>query len=138
MEVLAKVSPLRVGLILLAVCGLAWISLEGDPRWSSIMALITLLVGIGFLAKKLVRRRSINGTGWIVLLAGCGLVIGLLFGPITLFYMALKTGLHGHGAEFTRAEMLWFIDRILLWAVSGLLAGAGLGFFLFASNQEAN
>jgi hypothetical protein len=138
MEVLAKVPPLRVGLILLAICGLAWISLEGDPRWSSIMALITLLVGIGFLAEKLVRGRTINGKGWIVLLAGCGLVIGLLFGPVALFYMALKTGLHGHGAEFNRAEMLWFVDRILLWAVSGLLAGAGLGFLTSTFKQEAN
>ena len=138
MEALEKVRPLKVGLIVLAICGLAWISLEGDPRWSSIMALITLLVGIGFLAKKLVRGRTINGKGWIVLLAGCGLVIGLLFGPATLFYMALKTGLHGHGAEFSRAEMLWFIDRILLWVVSGLLAGAGLGFLTSALKQEAN
>ena len=138
MEALEKVRPLKVGLIVLAICGLAWISLEGDPRWSSIMALITLLVGIGFLAKKMIRGRSINGIGWIVLLAGCGLVIGLLFGPVTLFYMALKTGLHGHGAEFTRADMSWFIDRILLWAISGLLAGAGLGFLTSAFKQEAN
>ena len=138
MKALEKVHPLKVGLILLAACGLAWISLEGDPRWSSIMALITLLVGIGYLVKKLVRGRTINGIGWIVLLAGCGLVIGLLFGPTTLFYMALKTGLHGHGAEFTRAEMLWFIDRIILWAVSGLLAGAGLGFLISAFKQGAN
>jgi hypothetical protein len=137
-ELLEKVRPLKVGLILLAVCGLAWISLEGDPRWSSIMALITLLVGIGFLAKKLVRGRTVNGIRWIVLLAGCGLVIGLLFGPVTLFYMALKTGLHGHGAEFTRDEMLWFIDGILLWAISGLLAGAGLGFLTSTFRQEAN
>jgi hypothetical protein len=137
-EVIEKVSPLKIGLILLAVCGLAWISLEGEPRWSSIMALFTLLVGIGYLAIKLVRGRTINGIGWIVLLAGSGLVIGLLFGPVTLFYMALKTGLHGHGAEFTRAEMLWFIDRIILWAVSGLVAGAGLGFLTSAFKQKAN
>ncbi|GMQ79482.1 MAG: hypothetical protein BMS9Abin02_2079 [Anaerolineae bacterium] len=138
MEVLEKIPTLKVGLILLAVYGFAWISLEGDPRWSSIMALITLLVGAGYLAKKLVRGRTINGIGWMVLLASCGLVIGLLFGPFTLFYMALKTGLHGHWAEFTRAEMLWFIDGILLWVVSGLLAGAVLGFLTTAFKQGAN
>lgn len=118
---------MRFGLITLAIFGFSWISLEGDPRWSSIMAFTTLLVGIGFLAKRLIGGRTINRYGWIILLAGCGLALGLVFAPTTLIFMAFKTGLHGHGAEFTRAEMEWFLDRVSLWAAAALLAGAGLG-----------
>ena len=118
---------LRIGLIILSIFSLAWISLEGDPRWSSIMAFTTLLVGIGFLVKKLIGGRIISRNGWTILLVGYGLVLGLLFAPAVLIFMAFKTGLHGHGVEFTRVEFEWFLSRVSLWAAAGLLAGAGLG-----------
>ena len=127
MERARRIPLHNIGLIVLGLFGLAWISLEGAPRWSAIMAFTTLLVGIGILTKKLFGDRRVNKYGWLVLFAGCGLAVGLLFAPATLFFMAIKTGLHGHGAEFTRAEMGWFLDRISLWAAAGLLAGAGLG-----------
>jgi hypothetical protein len=41
--------------------------------------------------------------------------------------MALKTGLHAHGHEFTRAEIAWVLGRTPLWALAGLFAGLGVG-----------
>ena len=52
---------------------------------------------------------------------------GLGFGLLTLLIMAVKTGLHGHGPEFSPAEISWVIDQIPLWSLVGLLAGLGVG-----------
>ena len=127
MERARRIPLHNIGLIVLGLFGLAWISLEGAPRWSAIMAFTTLLVGIGILAKKFFSDRRVNKYGWIVLFAGCGLAVGLLFAPATLLFMAIKTGLHGHGTEFTRTEIEWFLDRVTLWTAAGLMAGVGLG-----------
>ena len=134
-----RIPLLRTGLIILAIFGFAWISLEGDPRWSLIMAFTALLVGSAYLIKRLIIGRTISRYVWIFLLASCGLALGLLFAPTTLIFMAIKTGLHGHGAEFTRAEIEWLFDRIALWAAAGLLAGAGLGLLItgFQRSREA-
>jgi hypothetical protein len=41
--------------------------------------------------------------------------------------MAVKTGLHAHGPEFTPAEINWVLQQTPIWTAAGLLAGLGLG-----------
>jgi hypothetical protein len=59
--------------------------------------------------------------------AGLGLFIGLGSAFMTLILRAVKTGLHGHGPEFSQAEIEWVIGQIPLWTLAGLIAGLGLG-----------
>jgi len=44
----------------------------------------------------------------------------------TLFLMALKTGIHAHGPEYTMAEVAWVWRQLPLWVAAGTLAGTGL------------
>ena len=53
--------------------------------------------------------------------------MGLIFGALTLAFMAIKTGLHGHGPEFAPDEISWVISQMPLWAMFGFLVGGGLG-----------
>jgi NhaP-type Na+/H+ or K+/H+ antiporter len=46
---------------------------------------------------------------------------------LTLVFMAIKTGLHAHGPEFTLQEIQWVSQQTPLWAAVGLLIGLGLG-----------
>ena len=46
--------------------------------------------------------------------------------------MAIKTGLHAHGPEFSGSELDWVLQQIPMWALVGLLGGLGLGFLLKA------
>jgi hypothetical protein len=56
-----------------------------------------------------------------------GFLFGLGCGLMTLLLMVLKTGLHGHGPEFSPAEINWVWGQIPLWGLVGLLGGLGLG-----------
>ena len=64
---------------------------------------------------------------WLGITAVLGLLFGLASGLLTLLFMAVKTGLHAHGPEFTPTEVNWLIQQIPLWMAVGLLAGLGLG-----------
>ncbi len=61
---------------------------------------------------------------------------GLLFGLgsvfLTLFFMAMKTGLHAHGPEFTSFEINWVLQQAPIWAAAGVVAGLGLGLLMKA------
>ena len=65
-------------------------------------------------------------TGEVV---GVASVVGTLSGVmavgLTLIFMALKTGLHAHGPEFTPREINWLIQQLPLWSIIGLLLGIG-------------
>jgi hypothetical protein len=64
---------------------------------------------------------------WLIATAVLGLLFGLGSGLLTLVFMAVKTGLHAHGPEFTIQQIRWVIQQIPLWTIAGLLAGLGLG-----------
>ncbi len=65
-----------------------------------------------------------------------GLLAGAFAGPLSLFFMVLKTGLHAHGPEFTAAEINWVLQHIPFWGISGALGGLGIG-LLLASRYTA-
>jgi hypothetical protein len=54
-----------------------------------------------------------------------GLVAGLVVAPLTLLWMAFKTGIHGHGgvADFTASQILSVIDGAPFWTLAGGLLG---------------
>ncbi len=63
----------------------------------------------------------------VALAVAAGVVYGVGVALLTLGLMALKTGLHAHGPEYSTAQIVWVWRQAPLWAVAGALAGLGLG-----------
>ena len=73
----------------------------------------------------------------LLLTAVFGLVLGAGSGLATLIFMAVKTGLHTHGPEFSQAEIEWVLGNLTLWTAVGLLVGLGLG-LIWAGLERRN
>ena len=70
---------------------------------------------------------------WLAFTTGTGLLFGAGSVLVSLLLIAIKTGLHAHGPEFTIAEIQWVWQQLLLWSVVGMLAGLGVGLIM---NQQ--
>jgi hypothetical protein len=132
-----RVPGLKWLAILTAVYSIIWISLEGK-MWQ----VLVLSCGLTILMAGAIYQRRIGGrtpsiSRWLLLCALAGAVLGLLFGPLTILLMVLKTGLHGHGPEFTPEEINWIIDRIPLFMILGALITSGLGALLAGFNDRS-
>lgn len=110
--------------VVVAAYGVIWIALEGDLARVLLLGLGVTMVAVGHLARRLpppytsgFRRLLVGGA--LGLLAGAGAALA------TLALMALKTGLHAHGPEFTVEEIRWVVSRLPWWAAGGALAGLG-------------
>lgn len=112
---------------------LIWIPLEGNLRRAVAMGVVTTAVLLMHGWQRYGAGRVVSLGRWL----GKTAVFGLLFGAgsslLTLAAMAVKTGLHAHGPEFTPAEIIWVWQQLPLWAMAGLLAGLGAG--LVIGNQ---
>ncbi|MBK6712462.1 MAG: hypothetical protein IPG51_19355 [Chloroflexi bacterium] len=80
---------------------LVWISLEGSLAGVVIMGTGTTAVSLAYLAQRYLGGRSWSLRAWLGRTAVLGLLFGLGSGVLTLVFMAVKTGLHAHGPEFT-------------------------------------
>lgn len=130
MMIPARLPGLKGATILLALYAAAWITLEGD-----LLRVVALAIGVTFVAlghgvQRYVGGRRLSLRGWLALAAGVGLAAGAGSGVLTLLFMALKTGLHAHGPEFTTAEIAWVTSRLAGWAAGGVTAGLGIGLLL--------
>jgi hypothetical protein len=126
-QVPAKLPGLRAGLILLAVYLVVWIPLEGNLWRALLLGAWSCAVGLAHLIQRHLGGRTFSPWQWLGLWAGSGLLLGLGSGLLTLVAMAMKTGLHNHGPEFSRAEISWVIAQTPVWTVAGLLAGLAIG-----------
>ena len=105
---------------------LVWVPLEGNLTRVVIMALGTTAVSILHFIPWYTNRWTVSRIGYWAGTAVLGLFAGLGSGLLTLFFMALKTGLHAHGPEFTPAEISWVWRQLPWWTAAGFLAGSGL------------
>lgn len=110
-----------------------WISLEGDLRRVVLLAVWTMLVALGHWARRW-QKRPFSVMGWVGKTAVFGILLGAGSALLALFFMALKTGLHAHGPEFTAAEINWVMRQIPLWTVVGALAGSGFGLLSYKNS----
>jgi hypothetical protein len=129
MKIPTKIPGMRWLTAIVGLYGLIWISLEG-ALWQAILLALGLgLLGASYLLQRSLGGRNISAGRWMMLSFVLGGGGGLACNLLTLVLMAIKTGLHGHGPEFTPAEIGWLFRQVPLWAIAGGLAGLGLGMF---------
>ena len=138
MQVPERIPGLKAATILLGLYAAVWISLEGALSQVVVMGAAVTAVAAGHLLQKYLGGRRLPVGRWLAVTAAVGLSIGLGSGVLTLVFMAVKTGLHAHGPEFTPAEIAWVLHQIPLWTLAGLLAGLGLGFLSAAASESVN
>ena len=135
-----KLPPRIPGLKLLTVIAglfaVLWISLEGALWQVVLLAVALALLSAGYITQRLLGGREISSSRWLLLCGALGASIGLGCGLLVLVLMAIKTGLHGHGPEFTPAEIEWVVSQIPLWTLAGLIAALGLGLLALAFTRR--
>jgi len=126
-----NLPALRWVSILTAIYGAIWIPLEGNLKRVILLGGLLGLTLLGYLAQKMLAGRSLSTGKWLTVMAFTGLAFGLFTAIMTLLLMGIKTGLHGHGPEFSVEEFSWVISRTLVWAAAGSLGGSGIGLLLW-------
>lgn len=138
MRIPATIPHIKAVFVVVGVLAVGWMALEGDLAREILMAAIIWLPGLAYGITRLAqgtefggrrgRRRGLRSVGrWLLLTAVVGALAGAGLALLTLFLMALKTGLHAHGPEYTAGEIAWVWAQLPLWAAVGGLAGLGVG-----------
>ncbi|UCC51462.1 MAG: hypothetical protein JSV68_20495 [Anaerolineaceae bacterium] len=112
------------------VCAVFWVTIEGDLQLTLLFGVLTTIVIVGTIARKFLAGRTLTLAVWLLTAVVMGALLGLGSGLLTLLLMAVKTGLHAHGPEFSAMEVSWVLQQIPLWVVAGLVAGLGVGLLL--------
>jgi hypothetical protein len=114
-----------------------WGVLEGDIRRVQLFGFLSAAAGLAYLFQRIMAGRKLAPLSGLALLALWGLALGVGTALMTLFLMAVKTGLHAHGPEFTPLEIALVGQRLPLWAGAGLLASIGAGLLLLSHNRSS-
>lgn len=109
------------------IYGIIWMATEGELYRAVIMAFLIISLAAGYLIQRYLAARTLSVRSWILALAGLGALFGASLAMLTLVFMAVKTGLHSHGLEFTQDQVSWVLSQIPLWGVAGFVGGLGLG-----------
>lgn len=136
MQVPKTLPGLKWFTIVAAIFGVIWISLEGGLWQVILMATLVVLASAGFIFQRFFGGHQLSRSSWLMVTTLFGLVMGICLPIFTLVFMAVKTGLHGHGPEFSPAEIEWVIRQTPIWAITGLLAGLGIGVLLIGITQN--
>ncbi len=132
MTIPSTIPGLRLATGLLAVYGLIWIGLEGDLLRVTLLGVGATAVAMVYVVQCRLGGRTLRLPVWLTVAGAAGLAVGLGAVPVTLFLMALKTGLHAHGPEFTADEIARVWGQLPLWGLVGLLVGLGVGLIVAA------
>lgn len=125
--------PLRIRYlaIILGMLFFLWIPIEDT---SEIPALLFAMATSAWLATTFLARVNKSFPSILLNYLLMGTLAGIAVTPLTLTFMAVKTGLHGHSApDFTTQQMISIIRRTPIWLVGGFLIGLGSG--LWFSNR---
>ena len=122
-----RLPALRLLTILLLLYSAVWIALEGSLLRVSLLAGLLALVLLGRLWQRFAAGHTLRLAAWLALCGGSGLLWGAGSAVLALLLMAVKTGLHAHGPEFSVAEINWMVDQMPVWGGLGLVVGLGLG-----------
>lgn len=117
----------RILFILFGIYAVIWAILEGNIARDVVMSGLTLALVGWSIARRVLAGRAFGIARWLPATTLVGLAFGLGLTMLTLFFMALKTGLHAHGPEYTLTEIAWVWQQLLLWVAVGGVVGLGLG-----------
>jgi hypothetical protein len=135
MQIPDRFPSLKGITILWGISMVVWAAWEGGLWLTVSTAVFSLILFLAFLLKRVLLGRTFSTTTWLLLMAFLGTLVGLASGPITLVFMAIKTGLHAHGPEFSTAEIGWILQQIPMWSLVGFLTGLSLGLLLIARSS---
>ena len=124
MEIPPKIRGLKWLTIIVGLYAIVWLSLEGAVAQVIALAVGLALLGAGYLTQRLMGGRELTVSQWLLFAGSLGAITGLTCGLLVLALMAIKTGLHGHGPEFTASQIERAVAQIPLWTLSGLIAGS--------------
>ncbi|MCA9921241.1 MAG: hypothetical protein KC421_02655 [Anaerolineales bacterium] len=127
MSIPNRLPGLNIATVLLAVFAAVWISLEGALWQVLVMGIGTTMIIAGYLAQRFWGGRTLSAKEWLGITAVLGLLVGIISVGMVLAFMAVKTGLHAHGPEFTPTQINWVLQQLPLWGATGLLAGTAVG-----------
>lgn len=126
----ARIPYLRFLTLLFAIGVFVWLALEGDLTYALTVGISSVVIAWCHLLERLLGGRAWRLWRFLAILVIAGLAGGLTANVAVLAAMSIKTGLHGHGPEFTFQEVRWVIDQLPLWLIIGTLLGLGLGLVL--------
>ncbi len=118
------------------VTAVIWSLLEGDLSRVLFFSFLTVLTGLAYLFQRFLCGSRFSTKRGLLIMSLWGMVLGAGTALLTIFLMAVKTGLHAHGPEFTLTEISAIWRYIPLWGVVGLIGGLGLGLLLIARTPE--
>lgn len=118
---------LRTAGLLLGAAILLWLPFEDTGiRWVVLFAgAISALLAAGVLQKRAL-------SGWPSWMSHplTGLLAGAAVTPIAFLLMALKSGVHGHGApDFTPQQVTSLLNSTPLFGLAGGIIGLGTGLY---------
>ncbi|VAW33726.1 hypothetical protein MNBD_CHLOROFLEXI01-1529 [hydrothermal vent metagenome] len=132
-----KIPGFKFLLVVWGVYTAVWISLEGELWRVVLMGVATTVVAAGYLWQRWLGGKQVRRGMGVGITAVIGLLIGSGSVVMVLIFMAVKSGLHAHGAEFRPAEIDWLFSQLPLWTAVGLLTGLGLG-LVWVGTGESN
>lgn len=126
MKIPHRVPHLWLAVLLWGLYALLWTRLEASLARDGLLAGWGLaLLGVWLVARAFGGRAL--GAGQVAALgAAVGLAWGAALGPAVLLLMAVKTGLHGHGAEYSAAQVAAVVGQSVWWVGAGVVGGVGL------------
>ena len=132
----ASLPHLKAVFVAVGVLFIGWIALEGDIGREILLAAIIWTAGLAYLVTRHFGGRRLSMGRWLLLMTAAGLAAGAGVALLTLFLMALKTGLHAHGPEYTAVEIAWVWGQLPLWAAAVGLIGLGVGALAAAARRN--
>ena len=137
MQMLKPAWLLKAMTVLWAAFAFFWMMQEGDLRRVVFLGVWTALLGVGYGYGRVITHFQLEG--WVTVFTATigGALFGLGSVLLTLLLMAVKTGLHAHGPEFSPDEIAWLMQQAPLWTLAGAIGGAGLGLLRLAVSKRA-
>ncbi len=115
-----------------AIFAFLWMALEGNLQRAVVFGVYSTLMALVYARRRLGGWGGRGGASTVLATATWGGLWGLASGLITLLLMAVKTGLHAHGPEFSAMEVAWVGQQIPLWSLAGFVGGIGVGLLRLA------
>src|SRR5690606_6184127 len=97
MRIPTAIPHIETVFVVVGVLAVGWMALEGDVAREIALAALVWLPGLAWLVTRFFGGRRPAMGRWLLLAAAAGALAGAGLVVMTLFLMALKTGLDAHG-----------------------------------------